>query len=355
MEMGLATVVTAMSGGVDSSVTAGLLVEQGHEVIGVHMKLHDVAPGQEPGMCCGLDDALDARRVADRLGIPFYVMNLREAFQKSVMDNLVSTYLEGATPNPCIQCNGVLKFRVLLARSLALGASHLATGHYARIDDQNRLMAAVDPDKDQSYFLFPVTQKALSKTWFPLGGMTKPEVRAHARRLGFVTADKAESQDICFIPDGDHARFVKETRPDFDASGEIVDTTGRVLGHHDAFYRYTIGQRRGLGVALGYPAYVSAIDAKTKRVVLSALRGVMHTGLLAVQCNWYDRPHPAQIVHVRIRHRGTKVPCMVSDNDPCEVTFLEPALAVAPGQAAVFYDGDRVLGGGWITKALDGP
>ena len=349
----MAKVVTAMSGGVDSSVTAGLLLEQGHEVIGVHMKLHDAAPGQEPGTCCGLDDALDARRVADNLGIPFYVMNLREAFKKSVMDNLVSTYLNGATPNPCIQCNGVLKFRVLLARSLALGASHLATGHYARIDDNHQLRTAVDPEKDQTYFLFPVTQQALEKTMFPLGGMTKTEVRAHARRFGFVTAEKQESQDICFIPDGNHARFVKGQRPDFDASGEIVSESGKVLGHHDAYYRFTIGQRKGLGVALGQPAYVSRIDAESRRVVLSPLKGVMHHGLMAAQCNWYDRPHPAQIVHVRIRHRGTLIPCMVSDSDPCEVTFLEPAMAVAPGQAAVFYDGERVLGGGWITTALD--
>jgi len=349
----LAKVVTAMSGGVDSSVTAALLIEQGHEVIGVHMKLHDAAPGQEPGNCCGLDDALDARRVADRLGIPFYVMNLREAFQKSVMDNLVNTYLDGATPNPCIQCNGVLKFRVLLARSLALGATHLATGHYARINDDHQLMTAVDPDKDQSYFLFPVTQKALAKTLFPLGGMTKPEVREHARRFGLVTAEKAESQDICFIPDNDHARFVKETRPDFDASGDIVDEAGKVLGRHDAYYRFTIGQRRGLGVSLGYPAYVSHVDPKTKRVVVAPEERVRHHGLLATRANWFDRPHPARIVHVRIRHRGTLIPCTVSDGDPSEVTFLEPAHAVAPGQAAVFYDGDRVLGGGWITKALE--
>ena len=341
-----------MSGGVDSSVTAALLIEQGHEVIGVHMKLHDVAPGQVPGTCCGLDDALDARRVADRLGIPFYVMNLREAFKKGVMNNLVDTYLEGATPNPCIQCNGVLKFRVLLARSLALGATHLATGHYARIDDNNRLMTAVDPEKDQSYFLFPVTQKALGKTIFPLGGMTKTEVRAHARRFGLVTAEKKESQDICFIPDGDHARFVSEMAGDVDASGDIVDLKGNVLGTHDGFYRFTIGQRRGLGVALGYPAYVSHIDAETKRVFLAPQSEVMHTGLIATQCNWFDRPHPAQIVHVRIRHRGTLIPCTVSDGDPCTVTFLEPGMAVAPGQAAVFYDGDRVLGGGWITKAV---
>jgi len=213
-------------------------------------------------------------------------------------------------------------------------------------------MTAVDSDKDQSYFLFPMTPKALEKTLFPLGGMTKEEVRGHARRLGLVTAEKKESQDICFIPDGNHAKFVESVVPDFDASGEIVDLKGRVLGQHEAYYRYTIGQRRGLGVSLGYPAYVSGIDAETKRVILSPQSGIMHTGLVATQCNWFDRPHPAQIVHVRIRHRGKLIPCTVSDGDPCEVTFLEPGFAVAPGQAAVFYDGDVVLGGGWISKAL---
>ena len=191
-------VVVAMSGGVDSSVAAGLLVEQGHDVIGVHMKLHDAAPDAAPGHCCGLDDALDARRVADNLGIPFYVMNLRKAFEKAVMDNLADEYLAGRTPNPCVHCNGVLKFEVLLKRSLALGASHLATGHYVQVGEGPCLKAAVDKDKDQSYFLFPVTRKALEHSIFPLGGMSKPEVRAHAERMGLTTAQKPESQGNLF-------------------------------------------------------------------------------------------------------------------------------------------------------------
>ncbi len=240
-----------MSGGVDSSVTAALLVEQGHDVIGVHMKLHDAAPGSNPGACCGLDDALDARRVADTLGIPFYVMNLRDAFKAAVMDNLADTYLRGATPNPCVQCNGVLKFRILLKRSLALGATHLATGHYARITRAEggpaRLARAVDRAKDQSYFLFPIAQAALERSLFPLGDMTKEEVRGHARRFGLLTADKPESQEICFVPDDDHARFVREHRPEAEGAGEIVDEDGAVLGHHDGYFRYTVGQRRGLG------------------------------------------------------------------------------------------------------------
>lgn len=345
-------VVVAMSGGVDSSVAAGLLVEQGHEVIGVHMKLHDANPGGGAGTCCGLDDALDARRVADALNIPFYVMNLREAFQKAVMDDLADEYLAGRTPNPCVQCNGVLKFRVLLQRALALGASHLATGHYARIGEGPTLRTATDPDKDQSYFLFPVTQKALSHTIFPLGGLTKPEVRAHAERLGLVTAQKPESQEICFIPDDDHARFVGEARPEADGAGEIVDLQGKVLGRHEGFWRYTIGQRRGLGLSSPLPLYVVRIDADTRQVVVGPDEELGHQGLVASRLNWFERPAADRQVHARIRHRGELIPCVVGEGPQAEVRFARKARAVAPGQAVVFYEGDRVLGGGWIDRAL---
>ena len=349
-------VVVAMSGGVDSSVTAGLLVEQGHEVIGVHMKLHD-ATGGGPGRCCGFDDALDARAVADTLGIPFYVFNLREAFQKAVVDDLVGEYLRGVTPNPCIQCNGVLKFRVLLARARALGATHLATGHYARIieapDGSPALATGRDDDKDQTYFLFPMTSRALAATLFPLGDMTKATVRAHAERFGLVTASKPESQEICFIPDDDHGRFVAEASG-VDGSGEIVGDDGQVVGEHGGFFRYTVGQRKGLGVALGKPAYVTAVDAATRRVhVTTDKRRLLHGGLTAQRANWFDHPGPDRVVHARIRHRGGLVPCTVhGPPEAFELRFLEPARAVAPGQAAVLYDGDRVLGGGWITRAL---
>jgi tRNA-specific 2-thiouridylase len=349
-------VVVAMSGGVDSSVTAGLLVEQGHEVIGVHMKLHD-ATGGGPGRCCGYDDALDARAVADTLGIPFYVFNLRDAFRKAVVDDFVGNYLAGSTPNPCIQCNGVLKFRVLLARARALGASHLATGHYARIvngpDGQRALAMAADPDKDQSYFLFPMTQAALDRTLFPLGGLTKPEVRALGERQGLVTASKPESQEICFIPDDDHGRFVAETS-EADGAGPILDEEGREVGRHDGYFRYTVGQRRGLGVALGAPAYVTKVDPARKAVhVTTRPRQLLHGGLTAQRANWFHRPSPDEVVHVRIRHRGGLVPCRVDGPvDQPQVRFLEPARAVAPGQAAVFYAGERVLGGAWITAAF---
>ena len=340
-------IVVAMSGGVDSSTTAALLHEQGHEVIGVHMKLHDADPGKA-GHCCGLDDALDARQVADRLGIAFHVMDLRQAFEKAVMDDLADTYLSGATPNPCVQCNGILKFKVLLSRALALGAEALATGHYARIED-GRLFRAVDEDKDQSYFLFPIAPAALEKSRFPLGGMPKSEVREHARRFGLVTADKPESQEICFIPDQDHARFIGEHRPGVDGSGEIVDLDGRVLGRHDGYWRYTVGQRRGLRLALGVPVYVERVEPDTRRVVVATRPHLWHSALEARRWIWQDRPADGAVVHARIRHRGALVPCHLEGDI---VRFHEPAWAVAPGQAVVLYDMDRVLGGGWIRRAV---
>lgn len=348
----MARVVVAMSGGVDSSVTAGLLVEQGHEVIGIHMKLHDVAPGGSAGHCCGLDEAVDARRVADQLGIPFYVNNLREAFKKAVMEPFADDYVKGFTPNPCVQCNGILKFRTLLSQAMAMGASHLATGHYCRITDGPALRKAVDPAKDQSYFLFPMTAAALERTLFPLGAMHKEEVRAHATRMGLLTAEKAESQDVCFLPDDDHTRFVGELNPELDPSGEIVDEAGTVLGYHDAYYRFTVGQRRGLRVALGFPAYVLRVEPDTRRVVVAPSARLDHVGLRAIGCTWFERPDPSATVDVRIRHRGGAVPCSVTtDGSSAEVAFHGHARAVAPGQAAVFYQGDRVLGGGWIREA----
>lgn len=351
----MSRVVAAMSGGVDSSVVAGLLLEQGHEVIGVHMKLHDADP-DKAGHCCGLDDALDARRVADRLGIPFHVMDLRQAFKKAVIDNFTGTYLSGGTPNPCIQCNGVLKFDVLLKRSLALGADYLATGHYARIGEGPSLMQAVDTNKDQSYFLFPMDRAALAKTLFPLGGMTKAEVREHAKRFGLVTASKPESQDICFVPDGDHARVVREAHPETRGAGTIVDgDNGRVVGTHDGYWRFTVGQRRGLGVAMGKPVYVSGINAETGTVTLRGAEGLWHTGLTANGWVWTDRPPAGERVEARIRHRGQRVACSIEEeqiNGVVRVNFEEPAWAVAPGQAVVLYRGDKVLGGGWIRTAI---
>ena len=348
-------VVVAMSGGVDSSVAAGLMVEAGHEVIGVHMRLHDEAPSEKAGHCCGFDDAMDARRVASDLDIPFYVLDLRKPFKKAVMDDLTMTYLRGKTPNPCIRCNGVLKFKVLMQRALSLGADALATGHYARLvreGGQVAMHTGLDDDKDQSYFLFPIEQRALAKTLFPIGELTKAEVRDHAERMGLVTAYKPESQEVCFLPDDDHTRFISEQRADLDASGEIVDEDGKILGFHSAYYKYTVGQRKGLGISLGVPAYVVRVEADTQRVVVSTDPGrLARKGMRLVSPNWFERPAEGEWVDVRIRHRGRRIRCTVS-GDADTVMFEGEARAVAPGQAAVFYRGDRVLGGGWIEEPI---
>jgi tRNA-uridine 2-sulfurtransferase len=358
-------VVAAMSGGVDSSVTAALLLEQGYEVIGVHMKLHDTPePTLADGStktCCGLDDVNDCRRVAEKLGIPFYVMDLREAFKKAVQDDFVNNYVKGWTPNPCIQCNGVLKFQVLLQRARALGADYLATGHYAQITDENCLQMAIDQQKDQSYFLFPIRSKVLNKILFPLGGMTKSEVRAHAHRLGLVTASKPESQDICFLPNGNHGKFVEDNVEDKEGAGEIVDTSGNVLGHHEGYWKYTIGQRRGLGVAMGKPVYVVDIDADEKRVVVGEHDALLTTGLVAHNMNWFREPLENEPLLARIRHRGALHPCKIEHGEKdgyWTVRFDSQARAVAPGQAVVIYSGHGkddervVIGGGWIRRRL---
>ena len=349
-------IVVAMSGGVDSSVAAALLVEQGHDVVGVHMKLHDVpspeAAGASSGHCCGLDDALDARRVAERLGVPFYVMDLREAFKKAVMDDLADAYAAGRTPNPCVQCNGVLKFDVLLTRARLLGADALATGHYARTDGR-ALRVAADPDKDQSYFLWPIRPDALARTRFPLGGMTKPEVRAHAERLGLVTARKPESMEVCFLPDDDHARFVGEARPDVVGEGDIVDETGRVLGRHDGYFRYTVGQRRGLAVATGAPVYVLRVEPETRRVVVGPDARLLATTVELAGCRWLRAPGEGEELTVRVRHRGARVPCEAARTEDGRATLVlrAPLRAVTPGQSAVIYVEDELVGGGYVTAA----
>lgn len=347
----MARLVVAMSGGVDSSTTAALLAEQGHDVVGVHMRLHDAGPGA--ATCCGLDDAADARRVADALGIPFYVMDLREAFDKAVMTPFADAYAAGRTPNPCTLCNGVLKFRVLLARAMALGAEALVTGHYCRADDDG-LRMAVDRDKDQSYFLFPLTADALPKVRFPLGELTKDEVRAHAARLGLLVADKAESQDVCFLPAGDHAAFVEQRHDDLEGAGAIVDADGTVLGQHDGYWRFTVGQRRGLGISPGYRAYVTAIDPTTRTVTVGPVEALGRRGLVADGLTWFRAPEPDEIVGVRVRHRGALHAATVAiEGDVAHVDFLDPVAGIAPGQAAVVYAGDRVLGGGWIRHAVE--
>ena len=350
-----------MSGGVDSSVAAALLKEQGHEVIGMTMQIWDYSAftaqhGDAFGTCCSLDDVYDARRVAESLGIPFYVVNFEKDFQRRVIDNFCDEYFAGRTPNPCVLCNQVMKFDLLLRRARELEADLLATGHYARIapeGDGFALRKGIDPGKDQSYFLFTLTPEQLPRVIFPLGGMTKEEVRGHAARLQLRVAEKAESQDICFVPDGDYVRFLEEERGGGKLDGDIVHVSGEVLGRHRGIYRYTVGQRRGLGIAWPNPLYVIRVDAQKKQVVVGEEEYLRVSGLTAREVSWTGRAPQAPLrARCRIRYRHTEVPALITPlgDDRVSVRFDEPQRGVTPGQAAVFYEDDRVLGGGWIEK-----
>jgi tRNA-uridine 2-sulfurtransferase len=345
------TIVVALSGGVDSAAAAALLVEEGHRVVGMSMRLYDARGTEEAagGRCCGPRDLEDARKVCAHLGIPFYVADYEEEFRRAVIDDFVAEYAAGRTPNPCVRCNERIKFKPLLARARALGASHLATGHYARIEG-GRLLRAVDAQKDQSYFLFAMPAGDLDRLLFPLGGMTKEEVRARARAYALPNADKAESQEICFVPDGDHVAFVERHAGAFEA-GELVDGSGRVVGGHDGIHRFTVGQRRGLGRSLGpTPSYVVSVDALTRRVVVGARQDAARSEVAVADVRWVAGPPSAPVragVQVRHRHRAAAAE-VVPEGSAARVVFDRPEWAVAPGQAAVFYDGPVVLGGGWI-------
>ncbi len=344
-------VLVAMSGGVDSSVAAALLVEQGCDVTGVHLKLAATpAHAQVRGKgCCTLADADDARRVADSLGIPFYVWDFVEEFQEAVVDDFAAEYARGRTPNPCARCNERVKVVGLLARARALGFGALATGHYARVDG-GRLYRAADAAKDQSYVLYMLGPGELAHLRLPLGRLTKPEVRRTAARLGLRTAAKPESYDVCFIPDGDTAGWLERRlgrRP-----GQVVDAGGRVLGGHQGAYRYTVGQRRGLGVAAATPRYVLRIEPATDTVVVGA-RGELAIRAVDLEAATSTdgrglRRGPAR---VRLRAHGAEVACRVAPNGPgrARLELDEPVDAVAPGQAGVLYDGDLVLGGGTVA------
>ncbi len=357
-------VIMAMSGGVDSSVAAALLLEQGYEVIGVTMQIwpSDLPYGTEvEGGCCSLGAVEDARGVANKLGIPYYVLNFQAPFREIVIDYFVSEYLRGRTPNPCIVCNHSLKFSNLLEKAVALGGDYIATGHYVRKDHnpQNErwlLRKGIDITKDQSYVLYGLTQEQLSKSLFPLGNFSKDEIRRMARKIGLTVADKPDSQEICFVPDQDYGRFISEYSPDSVQPGEIVDTKGNYLGKHQGIINYTIGQRKGLGIAAGSPLYVTEIRPDNAQVVVGTNNEVFSDGLSASNINLIaiDSINQPLSAEVKIRYTAKPVPATLKPTleNTLEVIFDSPQRAVTPGQSVVFYQGDLVLGGGIIEYPI---
>ena len=356
-------VVVAMSGGVDSSVVAAQLADQGYDVIGVTLQLYDFGAAlAKKGACCAGIDIHDARRVAETLGFPHYVLDYENIFQETVIEEFADAYLAGATPVPCIRCNERVKFKDLLATARDLGADCMATGHYVqRITGENgpELHMAADPNRDQSYFLFPTTPEQLDYLRFPLGHLTtKAETRALARKYGLEVADKPDSQDICFVPDGNYAGVIEKLRPGAAEPGNIVDQDGNVLGQHQGVIHYTVGQRRGLGIGgLSDPLYVVQLDVEAKRVIVGPKEALLKTVLRVKEINWLgDTPFTARDMwELPVKVRSTRPPRAaivrpISDTT-AEVTLLTPEEGVSPGQACVFYgeEGGRVFGGGWIT------
>ncbi|MBZ5507778.1 MAG: tRNA 2-thiouridine(34) synthase MnmA [Acidobacteriia bacterium] len=387
------TIAVAMSGGVDSSTVAAMLRAEGHNVVGLTMQLwnqrrlagHEGMPEQVQGRCCSIDDVYDARRVAEDLGIPYYVVNHEERFERDVVRPFIDEYLSGRTPIPCSLCNNHLKFDQLLLTARQIGADLLATGHYARCEfdaARNRwlLRRAADPAKDQTYFLFGLTQEQLSRTLFPLGHMNKPQVRELAREHHLALAEKPDSQEICFVPGGDYKRFIDaylaeqgESLPD--TSGELVTADGKVLGHHEGVHNFTVGQRKGLGVATGSPLYVINLNGAEGKVTVGGNDDLLSRTLIAHKLNWIsidglhapgadaNAPTPGDSIKpvtanapvrvtAKIRHRHEPAPAVLepAPNGEVRVTFDQPQRAITPGQAVVFYDGDVVVGGGWIAE-----
>ncbi len=358
-------VVVAMSGGVDSSAALAILKEKGFDCIGISMQLWDYSKkedvlGATAGSCCSLDDIHDARSVADSLDVPFYAVNVEEAFSREVVDYFIKSYTNGETPNPCVKCNQVLKFEVLLKKALSLGADYLATGHYARIVNDgsgHKLLKGADRDKDQSYFLFTMTGVQLSRVLFPVGSLTKAEVREYARKMNLRTSDKKESQEICFVEETSYTEFLSARVPG--KIGEIVDVSGRILGTHSGLFNYTVGQRKGLNLS-GGPFYVSAMDIGNNRLIVGPMDGLYSHGLVAREINWINteagglasKEGLAVIAKVRYRHPGVESIVISIDGGRARVIFKTPEKAITPGQAVVFYRGEEVLGGGWIERAI---
>ena len=365
------TIAVAMSGGVDSSTVAAMLRAEGYNVVGLTMQLwnqrrlagREGMPEQVTGRCCSLDDVYDARRVAETIGIPYYVVNHEDRFERDVVRPFVKEYLSGRTPIPCSLCNNHLKFDQLLTVAQQIGADAVATGHYARVEfDHQRgrwlLKRPTDRSKDQTYFLFGLTQTQLSRTLFPLGGMTKPEVRELARKHGLALAEKPDSQEICFVPGGDYKNFLDaylaeqgESFPE--TAGELVTADGRVIGEHGGIHNFTVGQRKGLGVATGSPLYVLQIKGDTRQVVVGDQANLYSQTMVTRKINFIsiDDLRQTMQVNVKIRHRHEAAQATIqkTGDDEIQVTFAEPQRAITPGQAAVFYDGDVVVGGGWIS------
>ncbi len=355
------TVVVAMSGGVDSSTTAALLVERGYHVIGLMMRLwSENGEGDNrfvSNRCCSPEAVADARGVCQTLGIPFYLLNFEEVFKRHVVDFFLEGYARGVTPNPCLQCNRNVKFGELLDKALALGADFLATGHYARVREREgkfELLRGIDPGKDQSYALAVLNQRQLAHAMFPLGGFAKSQTREMARRFGLRVAEKHDSQDLCFIADGNYRNFIQRNTPSALRAGEIVDTRGNLLGRHEGLASYTIGQRKGLGFATGQPMYVIDLDTAQNRVVVGNAAELGKRELIAGSMNWVagEPPKDQPRVTAKIRYRANEAPATVSplDDGRVRVLFDQPLRDITPGQAVVLYDGDLCLGGGIIER-----